>query len=329
MTRCSHIIANPHGYPPTRNRIEARPAARFVPRLLCCATWIAWLAWSATVAVADRPQELSDTVNVVRVGNLENRQLEELSGLAASTLSRDILWAVNDGGHDPVLYAVSIDGSSLASIGITSARNIDWEDLAAFRRADRHYLMIADIGDNARRRALYSLYVVEEPRPQQLRDGNIQQLPVSRQIDFRYEDGPQDCEAVAVDSVRNKVFLLSKHLFSSALYELPLVPAAGTPVQVARRLGRVPNYSMVTAMDISPDQSSALVLTYQHVYLIRRKPGENWSSVLKREPLQLAGPVFFQQEAACFDFSADSVYISSEGLPAPLVRIDLADPHHR
>jgi hypothetical protein len=296
---------------------------------VCCAVWILWLAGAPAVARADRPQDEDGQGKLVRIGSMENRQLEELSGLAFSKRSRDILWAINDGGHGAVVYAAAVDGTDLASIRIGRARNVDWEDLASFSYADKHYLMIADVGDNNHTRSEYSLYVVEEPAPRKIRARRVQELPVAWQIDFRYEDGPRDCEAIAVDSAEEKIYLLSKSLFSSRLYELPLVSSPRQPVQVARALGRIPRFSLVTAMDIAADSTTALVLTYQHPYLLERNAGESWASGLQSPPRQLRAPALFQAEAACFDFQADSVYISSEGSPAPLVRIFLPDLHQR
>jgi hypothetical protein len=82
-------------------------------------------------------------------------------------------------------------------------------------------------------------------------------------------------------------------------------------------------------MDIAADSTTALVLTYQHPYLLKRAAGKTWASGLKSPPQQLRSPALLQPEAACFDFQADSIYISSEGSPAPLVRISLPDTHQR
>ncbi len=59
----------------------------------------------------------------VRVGALENESLRECSGLAASNRRSDLLWAVNDSGNGPYLYALQLDGRRLfvASEGSNAA----------------------------------------------------------------------------------------------------------------------------------------------------------------------------------------------------------------
>ena len=76
-------------------------------------------------------------------------------------------------------------------------------------------------------------------------------------------------------------------------------------------------------MDISSDGLSAVILTYDHAYLFSRSQKEDWEAALNKEPRLLNFGRLAQQEAVCFGFYGKSIYITSEQLPAPLVRIDL------
>ncbi|MBT8370157.1 MAG: hypothetical protein KJO34_04280 [Deltaproteobacteria bacterium] len=51
--------------------------------------------------------------------------------------------------------------------------------------------------------------------------------------------------------------------------------------------------------------------------------GEDWSKAFLRAPKVLSFRSLVQQEAICFNKNGQSVYISSEGRSAPLLRIDL------
>jgi hypothetical protein len=258
-----------------------------------------------------------------RTGELAHPQLTEVSGLVASSLYPSLLWAINDGGDDPLLYAVGSDGADLGTFRVEGAKNIDWEALSSFRMQDSAYLLIADVGDNWKQRQTVTLYAVREPAITATGLDNNKTASVAWQIHFTYEDGPQDCEAVAVDPVKQRVLLLAKHAISPQLYVLPLQPADRGAPAVAQRLATVPNLSWPTGMDLSPDGMAAVVLTYNHAYLFRRTSRDAWQEAFQKKPQQLLFERLKQQEAVCFGFYGKSVWLTSERRPAPLVRIDL------
>jgi hypothetical protein len=76
-------------------------------------------------------------------------------------------------------------------------------------------------------------------------------------------------------------------------------------------------------MDLSPDGLSALVLTYNSIYLFPREPDADGANEFKTKPQRLHFAQLSQQEAACFGFYGKSVFVTSEKRPAPLIRIDL------
>ena len=261
----------------------------------------------------------------VIVGNLENAKISEASGLASSRLYPGLLWAINDGGDDPLLYAVGVDGADLGTFRVEGAENLDWEALASFRWQDSAYLLIADVGDNWEQRQTVTLYVVKEPAITAIGIDNAGVATIAWQIRFKYEDGPQDCEAVAVDAVGQRVFLLSKRRLPPVLYELALQPIDQNKIAVAHRVSTVPHFNGPTAMDLTPDSLSAVVLTYNNGYLFKRRQNEDWPSAFKKKPQRLRFDTLFQQEAVSFGFYGKSVFVTSERLPAPLVRIDLEE----
>ncbi len=262
---------------------------------------------------------------VVKVGHLENPQITEASGLAPSRLHPSRLWAINDGGNDPLLFAVGLDGSDLGSFRIKDAQNYDWEALASFEMNDTAYLLIADVGDNREQRKTCSLYVVREPGITDTAISNETVVETVWRIHFTYEEGPRDCEAVAVDVDSRRILLMSKRGLVPTLYELPLRPTDDDAIAVARRLTTVPYFTWPTAMDLSPDNLSAVVLTYDSAYLFSRRQHQDWADAFNKRPQHLQFSNLRQQEAACFGFYGKSVYVTSEKIPAPLVRIDLEE----
>ena len=276
----------------------------------------------------------------VFLGYLENSEISEASGIAVSRLNEDVLWIINDGGHKPNVFAVGMDGTNIGGFRLRNAQNVDWEDLSAFRFGNTSYLLIADVGDNQAQRKEYQLYIVPEPEISGGDSGISSVMDWEYRICFVYEDGPQDCESVAVDPQNRKILMLSKRRVPPVLYGLPLMPAGNKKLHIARRITEIRNiaqptpqdlledpkfrrfHSQPTSMDISSDGSAAAILTYKDAYLYRRLPHEAWPAVFERSPQLIVMPGLRQLESLCFSPNAKSIYITSEKLPTPLYRLD-------
>ena len=267
-------------------------------------------------------------------GLMLDAQLGEVSGLAASHRHPDTLWMLNDGGGPASVYAVSRRGSRLATLRIDGVDNTDWEDLAAFDLDGRHYLLIADTGDNGGLRRTLQLHVVEEPA--NLVDATARP---AWSIVFRWPDGARDCEAVAVDAAAGQILLVSKKRQPPELFALPLRPRDGA-LQVARPLGTlvgVPQAdaeevqanprlakirSQVTAADIAPDGHAMAVLTYRDVLVYPRRGRETWVQVLARPPRVHPLPWLPQAEALGWSADSRALYATGELSPAPLLYLN-------
>ncbi len=309
--------------------------------------------------LADAPFEPA-----VHVGDIQWPEISESSGLAASRRNPGVLWTFNDSGGGPIVYAMDTGGTHLGGIRLAGAENIDWEDMAAFATDGADWLLIADVGDNRAVRPHCDLYLLWEPR---LPAGEpvMADHPIRRRIRFRYEDGPRDCEAVAVDTAAGWVLLLSKRDDPPRLYGLKLSEALGTggtpsgeasdpeslpepdmgePMATARFLAQIQPFpgptladiganpiiaghgAAPTAMDISPDGRRAAVLTYKQAYLFERGPGEDWAMAIQGTPRKIEMPVLAQAEGICFALDGGDIYVSTEGRPAPLLRLSPAAP---
>lgn len=274
-------------------------------------------------------------------GQLEAPPRKEASGLAFSRRSPGLLWTHDDSGGQPALYALTPGGKLVGSVRLGGLRNEDWEDLAAFELDGKAWLLIADTGDNNARRPVVALHLIEEPARERLSVDQPVTLAPAWTLRLRYDDGPRDCESVAVDIAERAIYLLSKRDDTPRLYRVDL-PAGRAPgaVVVARRVGLVPHIpepsaaemllkrghlgrrrSEVTSMDFSGDGTLAAVLAYGGGMVFERKTGESWADALAREPAPLTLSGLLQGEAICFTPDAKSLYIASEG-PQPLLRYD-------
>ena len=85
---------------------------------------------------------------VLWMGKLESEDLPETSGLAAFSTEPNLLFAVNDSGNPPGIYALTLNGKEAGHWPIDYPDTHDFEDLAAFVLDGKSYLLVADTGDN-------------------------------------------------------------------------------------------------------------------------------------------------------------------------------------
>jgi len=274
---------------------------------------------------------------VARIGDAS---LNEASGLAGSSADETLLWAVDDSGNPPVLHAFGTDGRFRGHVMLEGVANADWEALDAFEWDGRPWLLVADVGDNAAARPEVTLHVVPEPPATSLSPARRSSARPAWTVTLRLEHGPADCEAVAVDPVEERIYLVTKSTAPPLLYAAPLRPAAGAPV-VARleaALAAVPKPEIgplelplptgryranVTGIALSRDRRAAAILTYGEVYRFPRGAGESWAAALARPPEPLGPPGLWQAEA--IGFARDgALYVTGEERNARLLRYPAA-----
>ena len=281
---------------------------------------------------------------VLPAARLRSDALPETSGLAVSTRDGEVLWAINDGGNRAALHALTRDGTALG-VWPVAARNRDWEDLAAFRSGGIARLLIADTGDNRRRRDEYALHLIDEPPARGPGAAAGTTLEPSRTIRFRYEDGSHDVEAVGVDDAGTAWLLVKEPLDdgrprAAGVYTLSLDATAGEDrVRIARRVatlttparGFVSRLGAViagidldqpTAFAFAPGGRDACLLSYRQVRCFERAEDESWREALTRRGRVLVVHGLNQAEALAI--SADGyVWFTSEGRGAPLRALPL------
>jgi hypothetical protein len=255
---------------------------------------------------------------------LANEAINESSGLACSRMAAEVFWTHNDSGDSARIFAFNMKGEDLGECTIEDASARDWEDMASWTIGRRGHLLLADVGDNSRNRKSCVLYDVLEPPLNRRRQIVAPRAEVRRKIVFVYEDGPRDCEAVAVDPVGKTIYLISKEPLSK-VYALPWPkPDAKMPVS-ARTIAtlKVPG---ATGMDISPDGLRAVVLTYAHAFEYTRKPDEKWADAFARKPRPIKMPPRRQGESVCYGPDGKTIYLTSEGVPTPLLEVPVIEP---
>jgi hypothetical protein len=255
--------------------------------------------------------------------------VHEASGIAFSRKTPGNFWVLNDSGATAEIHLVQADGQALGKITLKDARNVDWEDLAAFDWKGESWLLVADIGDNQAQRDTCTLYLLREPAPPKPGTLLDARLNSAWQIRFRYDGGPRDAESVAVDAAAGKILLLSKRDSPPQLHELPLAKPDKHTTQTTRRIGtatvEAPIVSPIafrdqpTAMDIAADQSFAAVATYYSVFVFPKAPSESWPEAFARKPHVLAPHLLAQAESVAISADGKSIVTLSEGKKTPIV----------
>ena len=262
---------------------------------------------------------------------VEDEQISEASGIAASRHHKDAIWLHNDSGDSARLFLVGLDGKTRAVVTLNVDRPIDWEDMCSFEADGEKWLLIGDTGDNQRIRSRTErsceLLLMKEPEIK-AGDGSsvFAKADVVSRIAFQFPDGPEDCESLAVDTEKREILLLTKCAPQKCqLFRLPLSTKAGQQKLIAEPVASVA-VPFATSMDIAADCHSLVIVNMFSGALIQRAKDESWTVACQKPISVLTLPAQPQCETVCFESSGKSVLVNSERSRQPLWRIPLPEP---
>jgi hypothetical protein len=253
---------------------------------------------------------------------LGGNEVTEASGLVASRTQPGILWANNDSGDGPYLYAFDTQGRPKATVAVTGALALDWEDLAAgpFPGKRGTWLYIADIGDNLKFRSQVCVYAIPEPKVK----ASTKEKPIisatAVKLFAKYPDGPQNAEALLCDPRDGRLTIVTKDPRGlSGVYRFPAKPGANSTLE---KLGefQVPasGSPLVTGASFRPDGRGVALVTLTHLFEFSE--AAFWRARPRVTPL----PKLRQCETVAYAPDGKSVWVTSEGKNAPLVRLPSA-----
>ena len=254
----------------------------------------------------------------ISMGQLENDDIDEASGLASSYKNQGILWTHNDSGGENRIFAIDTNGISRGTFYLNGIENRDWEDITigAGPIEDKSYIYIADIGDNSAQYEIKYIYRIEEPTvsiDQTNSDIIIQSVST---IAFTYPDNNRDAETIMIDPTTKDLYILGKRDTKTRLYRLsypqntssvfqaelaaelkfPLDPEEDTPQ----------NY--LTSGGISLDGSEIIVKSYSNIYYWFRETGKTISETMAITPEIITYSTEPQGEALCWKNYDDNGY---------------------
>lgn len=270
-----------------------------------------------------------------REARLEERAVDESSGVAASRRHPGLLWTHNDSGDGPYLYAFDPEGRRRGVWRVTNAKSDDWEDMAAGPGPEpgRPYLYVGDIGDNGRERPHVSVYRVPEPQVAPEDADSTRKRPratePAEEIRLKYPDGRHDAEALLVHPSTGDIYVVVKSVEAvCGVYRLRAGQATAG-VNTLERVGEFrspsPLGSLVTGGAISPDGHRVVICDYLSAYELRlpEEPGALFEAVWRQPPAVVALGPRRQGEAVCYRPDGAALFATSEGSPAMLYEVEL------
>lgn len=207
-----------------------------VSGLPIAATMVASIVFGSKAVAEDRYEKSPLRYSVAeQIATLQNEDILESSGIVASRRTPGVFWTHNDSGAKARIFSFDKRGRHLGECTIKGATAMDWEDIAAFKQGDQCWLVLCDVGDNAKRRDEVELIFIHEPAPA------AKTAKIQMTVALRYSRGPQDCEAVAVDAHTKSILLIGKSLAPPHVFVLPLPQQSPSETLIAKSLGRIPS----------------------------------------------------------------------------------------
>ena len=242
--------------------------------------------------VASAGAARSEAIELCR---FDGDRLSEISGLATSSIHEGIVWAHNDSGGGPKLYAVDTDDCRIRAV--VRVRGITAQDPEAIAvgtgSTGSPVIWWGDVGDNTAERRYVEIHEIREPAA--LSSGSVSATTYRVLLKPR-----QDAEALLADG--DELWLIGKGLLGGTVWALPRPLRAGEAGR-ARAVGE--EQALVTDAAMRPGGGYA-VRDYSEVRIYSgRPPGE----LLTRMPL----PDQVQGEAMTWTPDGTALIVASEG----------------
>ncbi len=235
-----------------------------------------------------------------------SKKLEEASGLAASFNNPGYFWTINDSGNPAEVFLIDDHANIKLVCQLTKATNRDWEEIRIGSDNGKHYLYVADIGDNKAEYDLKFIYRFEEPLFQKRKKIAINDIDT---LIIKMPDGKRDTESVMIDPLTQDLYMLSKREDSISLY-LKRYPFLKDTL-VFDKVLKMPFHNIVSG-DISADGQEILLKTYDKIFYWKKSGEASISELLAKEPIELPYKPEKQGEAIAWASDGSGFYTLSE-----------------
>jgi hypothetical protein len=256
----------------------------------------------------------------VAVGKVQNKEIDEASGIVCSSGKNGVIYVHNDSGGGSYIYVIDSLGNDMGLITLSGVLNRDWEDIAIGPDANSEnpHIYLADIGDNNGEYPDIKIYRFLEPREVK---GNM--VLNAATFVLNYPDGSKDAETLLIDPINKELLIISKRGQENGIYKISIADLE-KGVKNLDKVGSLP-IPMIVGGDVSRDGKQIILKNYTHVYYWVRLNGETIDVSFKRKPIELPYHPEPQGESIAFHSSGNFYYTLSEkrfGIPPTLYRYD-------
>jgi hypothetical protein len=265
-------------------------------------------------ACSARNSDKNDTTAFLpgrKLAELKNKNLNEISGIAASINNPTLLWAHNDKGNDAEVFLLDENLNIKLTCKIKGIKNRDWEDIATGPGPDpnKNYLYIGDIGDNDAHYQFKYIYRIEEPTWEEGQEPTttITSFDV---ITFQLPDKRKDTEALLINPATKDLYVISKREKPVYVYELKY-PYSETDTLTASKLSALP-FSLIVAGDFSADGSEILIKNYKSIYYWKAPSQKSVADIFNGPATELPYEAEPQGEAITWARDGKGFYTLSE-----------------
>ena len=258
----------------------------------------------------------------IDLGEIENDDIQEASGIVASLTNDNVIWTHNDSGDSNRIFAMDTAGKHLGEYFLNDSQNRDWEDIAIGPGPEEglHYLYVGDIGDNFSENDIKHIYRVIEPKLNSSSNFNSIQLDGIESISFQYEDGNRDAETLIIDPLTKDIIIISKREATAVhIYSIPFPQDTDTILTANLIMTKdfYPNDNFATSQwivggDISHDGKEILVKSYTDIFYFSRTSNQSFYDALNNEEIKFPYITEPQGEAICWDANISGYYTLSE-----------------
>jgi len=136
--------------------------------------------------------------NATDLGIIENKEIDEASGIVASYRNKGLLWTHNDSGDKNRIFSIDANGKGTREFYLEGTTNRDWEAISVATFPEGSFIYVGEVGNNNAQYPESAIYRVPEPEitaitPQSNTLKNVQK------IIYKYPDGARDTETILID----------------------------------------------------------------------------------------------------------------------------------
>ncbi|WP_142714166.1 hypothetical protein [Fodinibius sediminis] len=265
--------------------------------------------------------EKDDTYGrAMAMGQIDNREINEASGLVVNPEHPFSLWTHNDSGDEARIFLIRKNGHFRAEYQLEGATNRDWEDIAVGPgpQPDTNYLYIGDIGDNYTFYSSYVIYRLEQPEVAAgTEDGQPRKTVTGiDQLRFVYPDGSHDAETLFIDPSTRDLYIVTRQETHDRVYRYPY-PQSTAKTDTVEFVCKLP-FSQFAGGELSADGQTLLLKTLPRIFIWHRMPGQSISDMLSAPPGELSYGTGPQEEAIAIGPRGNGYYTLSESKGEPV-----------